>query len=118
MTRTVISLPVVPPSANVMWRHGRGKTYRAPKYKNWLNTMGLIAKSQMRGQPTWAAPVKVSILMRRPRKNSDLDNRIKPLLDLLQSAGVIANDKLVVGINADWSDQIEAVEIVISGAAA
>lgn len=118
MTRTLISLPVVPPSVNRIWRHGSGRTYRIPAYAKWLNAMGLIAKGQMRGQPTWDAPVKVSILMRRPRKNSDLDNRIKPLLDLLQSAGVIANDKLVTGIQADWSDKVEAVEIAVSGAAA
>jgi Holliday junction resolvase RusA-like endonuclease len=118
VTRTLISLPVVPPSVNRIWRHGSGRTYRIPAYTKWLNTMGLIAKGQMRGQPTWDVPVKVEILMRRPRKNSDVDNRIKAVLDLLQAIGVIANDNLVMGIKADWSDEVEAVWVEVTGAAA
>jgi Holliday junction resolvase RusA-like endonuclease len=47
--------------------------------------------------------VYVTLAMRRPRANSDIDNRIKAILDFLQHIAAIDNDKHVMGVNAFWS---------------
>ena len=99
---TTLTLATLPPSANVIWRQGKRGTYRNPKYVAWLNTEGLLLKSQLRGQKKFDGPVSVNLALRRPRANSDLDNRLKPISDLLQSIGAVANDKLVHHWNLYW----------------
>ena len=100
---TTLTLATLPPSANVIWRTGKGGTYRNPKYVAWLNTEGLLLKSQLRGQTKFSEPVSITMWLKQPRANSDLDNRLKPLGDLIASVGAIANDKLVHHWNIRWS---------------
>ena len=100
---TTLTLATLPPSANVIWRTGRSGTYRNPKYVAWLNSEGLLLKSQLRGQTKFNEPVYVTMPMRRPRINSDADNRIKPVGDLLQTIGAVSNDKLIDGWKVFWS---------------
>lgn len=100
---TTLTLATLPPSANVIWRTGKSGTYRNPKYVAWLEAEGLLLKSQLRGQKKYDEPVAVILALRRPRTNSDLDNRLKPISDLLQSIGAISNDKLVCHWNLYWS---------------
>ena len=64
-------------------------------------------------------PIYITIAMRRPRSNADIDNRIKPCLDLLQYVKVIQDDKLVEGVNAYWTKSLPegvAAEIAITPA--
>ena len=120
--KTVILLPLVPPSVNRIWRTGKNRstgkpvTYRDKSYTAWIDAVGLYANRQAVSQKRWAEPVHLDIAMRRPRKNADLDNRLKATVDLLESLGVIANDKLVTGISARWAADIEGVSITITAA--
>jgi Holliday junction resolvase RusA-like endonuclease len=63
---------------------------------------------QLKTQHKFAGPVYITIAMKRPRSNSDLDNRIKPILDFLQHIAAIDNDKNVFGVNAFWSNNLKA----------
>lgn len=102
--KTRITLASLPPSVNAMWRHtAKGKTYRTKAYMGWLNAETWTTSVQLRGQTRFIGPVYVTLAMRRPRSNADLDNRIKGVLDLLQSIEAIDNDKHVMGVNAFWS---------------
>lgn len=104
MNKTRVTLNQLPPSVNAIWRHGRGgKTYRTEAYVTWANGEGYTLNRQLAGQHKFTGPVLVTIAMRRPRSNADLDNRLKGIFDLLQSSGAIANDKDIVGVSAFWS---------------
>ncbi len=100
---TTLTLATLPPSANVIWRQGRSGTYRNPKYVAWLQAEGLLLKSQLRGQKKFSEPVSVTMGLRQPRSNSDLDNRIKPVGDLLEAIGAVSDDKLIHHWDIRWS---------------
>lgn len=93
----------VPPSANAIWRNVKGRTLKSRLYRQWLDKARWMIFSQHDGEPL-AGPTTVQISLRRPRANADLDNRIKPTLDALQSGKAIANDKQVTSIHAAWAD--------------
>ena len=99
---TTLTLASLPPSANHIWRTGKRGTYRNPKYVAWLQAEGLLLKSQMRGQEKFDEPVCVQMDLRQPRSNADLDNRLKPTSDLLESVGVVSNDKLIWRWDFGW----------------
>ena len=124
MAKTRIQLEFLPPSVNHIWRHtrrfGKPVTYRTEQYQTWLNSVGYSVNRQTSNQPKWHDPIYITIAMRRPRSNADIDNRIKPCLDLLQYVEVIKDDKLVEGVNAYWSKDLPdgiAAEIIITPAA-
>lgn len=94
-----------PPSANRIWR-GRGngsasaKPYLAKEYTAWRTTAGWEVQARRAGHPTpVAAPIGVSLMMSEDEQ-VDLDNIIKPTLDLLQKQKVIVNDRDVKAIYA------------------
>ncbi|MEJ1939038.1 RusA family crossover junction endodeoxyribonuclease [Nostoc sp. NIES-2111] len=115
--KTRLTLAHLPPSVNAIWRFTKnGKMYRTKEYQTWANSEGWTVNAQMKSQHCFIGPVYLTIAMRRPRANSDIDNRLKGILDLLQSLEVIANDKDVMGINAYWTSDLPvgvAVEITI-----
>ena len=120
MNKTRVTLNQLPPSVNHIYRHTRGgKTYRTADYMAWLNGEGWSLRAQLVGQHKFTGPVYLTLAMRRPRSNSDIDNRQKGVFDLLQSVGAIANDKLIMGVNAWWTDKLPegvAAEITITEA--
>lgn len=83
----VILLLPLPPSANRLWRNNR----LSPEYRTWKEAAGWEAKTQLVGVPTIKGAFAVKIEL--PPGRCDLDNMVKPLLDLCQAAGAIANDK-------------------------
>jgi Holliday junction resolvase RusA-like endonuclease len=97
----------LPPSANRLWRsHTSKKTgkpviYPDPKYTTWQKE-GHVAIAQQRPKPIMGE-VEVRIYLVRKSKAADLDNKIKPLLDLMEKANLIENDKLVMKLSAEWS---------------
>lgn len=109
MNKTRITLAHLPPSVNAIWRHTKGgKTYRTAAYMTWIKGEEWSVIPQLKGQHRFTGPVYVTIAMKRPRANSDVDNRIKPILDFLQHIGALDNDKNVYGVNAFWSANLKA----------
>lgn len=96
-----------PPTANTIWRRGKGRTYLNPKYKAWQNEANGMYQEQKAaktiGTPI-AGPFEVHLTfsVKKRRKGSDLDNRVKPVLDQMQKLGVIENDSLVEKVTACW----------------
>lgn len=115
--KTRFHLAALPPSANAIWRHTRGgKTYRTAEYMTFLRSEEWNLAAQIKTQHKFTGPVFVTMAMRRPRSNADLDNRCKAALDLLQHVGVISDDKHVMGLNLYWSRDLPdgvAAEITI-----
>ena len=118
--KTRLTLAHLPPSVNAIWRHTRGgNTYRTAEYMTFLRGEEWNLAAQIKGQHKFVGPVYITVAMKRPRANSDLDNRIKGVGDLLQHVGVIDNDKNVMGWNVYWSADLPAgvaAEITITQA--
>lgn len=117
--KTRLQIEAMPPSVNHIYRHTKNGTFRTAEYNTWANAVGYAVNRQMAGQKKWTEPVYITIAMRRPRSNADIDNRLKGVGDLLQAHGVITNDKLIHGWNAYWSDTLPkgvAAEISITAA--
>lgn len=107
--KTRLTLAALPPSVNAIWRHTRGgKTYRTAAYMTFLRGEEWNLAPQLKGQHRFTGPVYLTVAMKRPRSNADLDNRAKGILDLLQHVGAIANDKDVMGLNLFWSADLPA----------
>jgi Holliday junction resolvase RusA-like endonuclease len=80
-----------PPGANQIWRAYKGRNILAARYRAWRDLAGKQLLVQ-RARPI-PGPVAIRIELVCPQKISfDLDNRIKPLLDLLVDHGVIEAD--------------------------
>jgi len=107
--KTRLTLAHLPPSVNAIWRFTKnGKMYRTKEYMTWRNGEGWNVNAQMRGQHCFIGPVFITVAMKRPNANSDLDNRAKGILDLLAHLEVIANDKDAMGLNLYWSRDLPA----------
>jgi len=102
-----------PPSVWDMYV-GWGKSRRlSAEYEAWRMGAGLMLNSQKRKQGKVSGPFRASIAFRRPSKRSDIDNRIKPVLDLLQFVGIIQNDNLCESVSAVWGNDLPVECVVI-----
>lgn len=120
MRKTRLTLSHLPPSVNHAFiRRQTGQVIRTDAYRTWANGEGYQVNRQLASQHRFTGPVFITMAMRRPRSNADLDNRIKPTGDLLQKCGAISNDKLIMGWNVYWSAHLPdgvAAEISITEA--
>lgn len=97
LAQIVLRVPV-PPSANNLFTNaetGRAagiSRVKGKKYRSWLSEAGWEVKRQ--SPPFFALPVAVVIEVDLPRQR-DMDNAIKPLLDLLVYVSVLQDDSLV-----------------------
>lgn len=89
-----LQLPI-PPSANHIFRATRrGKVYRSKKYVNWHQAAELMALGTRKGKPP-SPPYSITMNILGGsgwRKDRDLDNAWKPVLDLLQHMHIIRED--------------------------
>ncbi len=104
------SLPM-PPSVNSIYQvgvkgFGRGKrnVYLDPKYRDWLDDAKL---AWLRMPPTKRQRISgpfVALVIWDDRKRglSDVDNRIKALLDGLKQIGITDDDRKADGVLAFW----------------
>lgn len=89
-----LDLPL-PPSANVIWRTTKsGRTYLNPKYTAWRKAAltSMWTQKPAGGFPTFEGAFEAQIVVAL-KMRGDIDNRLKPVLDFLASASIIANDK-------------------------
>ncbi|MBR2586707.1 MAG: RusA family crossover junction endodeoxyribonuclease [Thermoguttaceae bacterium] len=85
-----------PPTANLIWRTSRNVTYLSKTYKDFLRSAAGAILCQKPRDLFITEPVRVEIVLHPPRNfHFDIDNRVKPLLDILTRAGVWKDDSLV-----------------------
>ena len=109
-----IYLPI-PPTANLLFRTTAGRRFKTSKYKSWINAGIEYIIEQDITCPLFNE-VHIELYVPRLRTNSDIDNRIKPVLDLLVKAGIILDDSLVSSVYAEWVSRDSACYVTVDGA--
>ncbi|KKN77916.1 hypothetical protein LCGC14_0354810 [marine sediment metagenome] len=104
---TVTLFLPIPPSLNNAYVNvpGLGRV-RSKAYNQWLTEAAWRLKIQRATQPTcFKGEVVVDLTVERKRKGvGDIDNRIKPVLDLLTKYGIIEDDSHVQQVTARWGE--------------
>ena len=83
-----------PVSANRMFMRSMtrgGKRDLTPEYKEWRDRAGWEVKMQCIGFETITC--KFDLVVTAPRNRLDLDNMLKPILDLAQNLELVSNDR-------------------------
>ena len=97
-----LTLPI-PPSANAIWktvaRGGRAWTYKSGRYKRYIvdSTHQIYSQVGARRLPN-RMPFECIVRAYGLPRTRDADNLIKPLLDVLEHAGTIRDDR--------WCDRL------------
>lgn len=104
-----------PPSANRLWIRAKKGMRKSDEYTRWLTEAGWRIKEQRPGRIE--GPYKLSIQAVRPdKRRRDLDNLLKPVSDVLQSVGVIADDCDCELITARWVTVGHGIHVLIDRA--
>ena len=104
-----------PPSVNGIWRFSGKRAYISKQYAAWKKEADAWFMKQ-RAEKTIGTPIKgafdvhIAFPTGKRRKNADLDNRIKVVLDALQEFKLIENDSKCETLTATWAP-VEAVFI-------
>ena len=106
-----ISLP--PSLNNIFFNKPHGGRAKTTAYKNWCEQTAWEIRTQK--VPVIEGDVAVHVLIERPNAQSDIDNRLKPIFDAMQKAGVLKNDRQIVELHARW-EEIKGAQIVVRAA--
>lgn len=95
----------LPPSANALFVYRHGRRRKTADYKAWRRGAAILARASLPLMPSATAlQVVLEVGINRRR---DLDNVIKPTLDMLKAANVIEDDCWVDKILAQRSREVE-----------
>ena len=113
----MVDLPF-PPSVNNLFANGKHGRFTTQQYKDWQQAAAWKVLADKPGR--LPGPVKISLTYEEKHGRRDLDNLIKPVLDLLVKHKVIDGDHRTVvrGITASWSNAVHGVRIEVWPAAA
>lgn len=95
-----------PPSVNNLFINGKaGKgRFPSPTYRAWKTEASL--RAHLSSSQRIEGPFAVQINAVRPdRRRRDIDNLIKPLVDLLVSQGIVTDDSEMQQITATWVEK-------------
>lgn len=99
-----LDLPLAPPVNNLFATVRGGKRVRSAKYDIWRKQAGLEMLTQRRRAVLGPFRVEIAVpyLMA-----GDIDNRIKPVLDLLVEHGLTADDSKAMRVAVSRSAEVE-----------
>lgn len=101
---TLIRLPVAPSVNNLFISVGK-KRIKSDGYRQWQTAAGWQL-NLMRVSPFGAQPTDIRLMV--PNNNRrDLDNYLKPVLDLLVAHKIIADDRFVRRITVERHDDAD-----------
>lgn len=107
-----LKLPL-PPTVNHYQRNARnGHRYTTKDANAWKQEAGWAINRQLGRHEPLKGDICVSMQMQR---RGDCDNRIKPVLDLLQDHRIFENDRQVARLIVSFAD-IEGCEVQITQA--
>lgn len=106
----------LPPSLWNLYEFGRYGRQMVPtvKYETFKDDAGWIMKGAgWRPAKAIDVPFVLDVAFERPTETSDLDNRLKALLDVLKHYGIIADDRLCERLSARWATDLPAPCVVL-----
>jgi len=110
-----ISLPI-PPSVNSMFANviirGKQRRVKSKEYTAWKALVAPKLDRQWKASPPIAKPYGVCIRI-NINHQSDIDNRVKPILDALVNAQIIVGDQYVNDCRIIRDRSVEACEVDI-----
>jgi crossover junction endodeoxyribonuclease RusA len=91
-----------PPSANRMYRNiGANRTIMSKVYREWKTSN--VRSIDVKNGFIYPSAVSIELAITPPdKRNRDLDNYIKPVLDVLEASGILENDNMVKRLNVFW----------------
>lgn len=112
-----LDLPMPPSVNNLFVNITRGRT-KSSRYRAWITEAGwmLVQQRNLKGRhKLMKGEIAVTVrALRQHRRKRDLDNILKPILDLLVSTGTIKDDSLVASITAEWVHSGTPCTVIIS----
>ena len=96
----------IPPTANLIWRNNytNGSTYKNPKYTAWQKeAQGIVGQIEHKLAAKWDLDVRFFFYYVNKTSKMDLDNRIKPLVDLFRDCAKI-DDRYLMKVSAERVD--------------
>lgn len=110
----VLILPI-PPTTNNLFA-GLKHRYRTKEYEAWITQAGYAINRQNVSHIEGRVSVFLEITEPKTKRATDLDNRCKPILDILVKHGIIEGDSqhYVREIRMAWNAEIEGCRVTIS----
>ncbi|HEV2557285.1 MAG TPA: RusA family crossover junction endodeoxyribonuclease [Microvirga sp.] len=108
-----------PPSVNRLWRYaGAGRAYLSDEGRTWKDAAAWIVKAHLlKGSTPVLGPFHFHMEVGRPdRRQRDLDNLFKAVLDAAEAGGAIRNDSDAQSLFAQWVPDLKGIRITITSA--
>ena len=98
-----------PPSTNNLFANINGGRVKSQAYKSWITAAGWELKAQ---KPTPIdGPVSIALRVGACNRARDLDNFLKPVIDMLVAHKLIKTDNLTTVIGVTSEQAFEAVPV-------
>lgn len=81
---------IKPLSVNKCWA---GRRFKTPEYKQFEKDLSILIKEKKLKK--FKGEVEIDIFFRFKNKLSDIDNCVKPILDILVKNGIIEDDRMI-----------------------
>lgn len=95
-----ITLAGLPPSVNTMYRTYGRRRYKTRAAKDYQQTTAAIMRMAWGRKPPELGDVGLEVLLETTsRRRWDIDNRLKALIDCIEDAGIVLDDRQVCSIH-------------------
>lgn len=90
----------LPPTVNNLYGRLCRTVYKKPCVRKWQNETTEYMRGEWKNRPALTTELELRIIFTaKDRRKWDIDNRIKPLQDCLERAGVIKNDRQIESLH-------------------
>jgi Holliday junction resolvase RusA-like endonuclease len=105
---------VIDAVVNRIWRSSGKRVYRSPEYIAWAEAADrAVMANRQYPKHKINGPFEAYFFFEETRQGLDLDNRIKPVLDWLQSRSILLDDKHCRRLVAEWNDNVEGCVVAL-----
>lgn len=106
-----------PPSANTCWRNVAGRTLVSKEYRAYKEKAKWLCWQQLGRLAPLEGELVVHLVLYRPRRVGDIDNRIKPVFDSLNGVAWV-DDSQICHLEVDrFDDKLDPrVEVEVESA--
>lgn len=109
-----ITLPILPPSVNEMYKRSRTSFYKSTEAKETIEAIQLLMRSQYRDKPLKESGISVSVNLSCKNSRRDIDSVLKSLLDC--GNGILwVDDHLISELHVFKLKGDDTIDLIIEG---